>query len=90
MPVVTEKQRQDMSEQSCDVQLKTSSLLHSNTGHNLRHEECKFLQCATLGTLLVDANDLSVRGKSALLIEPKIKIKSRQISLYSVCSHLFT
>ena len=77
MSLVNETQRQDIREQSYNVQLKTSSLVHSNTGHNLRHEQGKFLQCATLGTLMVDAKGLSVRDKSALSIKPKIKIQSR-------------
>jgi hypothetical protein len=58
MYLKTETQRQDMGEQSCNLQLKTSSLLHfSNTEHNLGHEQGKFLQCATLGALTVEARE---------------------------------
>ena len=77
MSLVTETQIQDMSEQSWNFELKTSNLLHSNTGHNLHHEQSKFLQCSTLSTLTVDAKNLSVRDKSALSTKPKIKIQSR-------------
>jgi len=89
MPLVNETQRQDMSEQSFNVQLKTSSFVHSNTRHNLRLEQGKFLQCAALSTLLVDAKDLSVRGKTALSIKLKIKIQSRT-NFFIFYSHLFT
>jgi hypothetical protein len=87
MSLVTETQGQDVSEQSCNFQLKTSSLLHSNTGHNLRHQQGKVLQGATLGKLTGDAKDLSVRDKSALSIKPKIKTQSRT-NIFMFCLFL--